>query len=116
VSSGWHDLGSAEELEREGHLIARVRGREIGVVATADGPRAVRNRCPHHGGPLCLGSVGERVTGTPGRYELAGRRMLRCPWHGWEFDLETGRCLDDGAIRVAVYPTRVVGGRVLVEA
>jgi uncharacterized protein len=40
----------------------------------------------------------------------------RCPWHGWEFDLETGRCLDDPALRAAVYPVRVEAGRVLVRA
>jgi nitrite reductase/ring-hydroxylating ferredoxin subunit len=42
--------------------------------------------------------------------------VLRCPWHGWEFDLENGGCLDDAAIHVAVYPVRVDSGRVLVRA
>ena len=47
----------------------------------------MRNRCPHHGGPLCLGSVASRVEQPPpGRYELAEQVVLRCPWHGWEFD------------------------------
>ncbi|MDX6546104.1 MAG: Rieske-like [2Fe-2S] domain, partial [Gaiellales bacterium] len=38
------------------------------------------------------------------------------PWHGWEFDLESGVCPDDGRMRVAVYPVQVRDGRVLVEA
>jgi nitrite reductase (NADH) small subunit len=42
--------------------------------------------------------------------------VLRCPWHGWEFDPKTGRCLDDPAMRVAVYDAKVVDGRVLVQA
>lgn len=109
-------MGSLEELEREGRLIARVGGREIGVVLHPDGPRAIRNRCPHRGGPLCFGTVRERLTGTPGRYELAGRMVLRCPWHGWEFDLETGRCPDESAMRARTYPVRVDDGRVLVQA
>ncbi|MGH3013703.1 MAG: Rieske (2Fe-2S) protein, partial [Gaiellaceae bacterium] len=39
----------------------------------------------------------------------------RCPWHGWEFDLETGACLDEPSLRAAVYPARVEDGRVLIR-
>ncbi|HSK17120.1 MAG TPA: Rieske (2Fe-2S) protein [Gaiellaceae bacterium] len=113
----WHDVGSAADLERDGRVVARVGGREVGVVAdpAAGSVHGIRNRCPHHGGPLCLGSVQERVEGAPGGYALAGRRILRCPWHGWEFDLETGACADDPSLRAAVYPARVEDGRVLVR-
>jgi nitrite reductase (NADH) small subunit len=112
----WVDVASAEELERDGRVIARLGGREIGVVGAPTGPRGVRNRCPHHGAPLCLGSVRERAVGVPGSYGLGGRTVLKCPWHGWEFDLETGRCPDDPSIRVAVYDARIVDGRVQVRA
>jgi nitrite reductase (NADH) small subunit len=111
----WHDVGSVADLEREGRVIARVEGREVGVVRVAGGLRGVRNRCPHHGGPLCLGTVEERLVGEPGAYELSGAAALRCPWHGWEFDPETGACLDDPALRVAVYPAKADDGRVLVD-
>jgi 3-phenylpropionate/trans-cinnamate dioxygenase ferredoxin subunit len=118
VTDGWHDVGALADLERDGRIVARVGGRELGVVADGtDGSlHGVRNRCPHHGGPLCLGVVRERLEGEPGEYELAGRRVLRCPWHGWEFDLESGECLDEPSMRAAVYPVRVEGGRVLVQA
>lgn len=112
----WCDVGALEELERDGRLVARVGGREIGVVLADGAPRALRNRCPHHGGPLCLGAVRERESGTPGRYDRSGQQVLRCPWHGWEFDLESGRCLDDPAMRVAVYPVTARNGRLLVQA
>jgi len=111
----WHDIGTVEQLERDGRLIARVGGREIGVVSTPDGLRALRNRCPHQGGALCLGTVAERLVGSPGRYQLGGTTMLRCPWHGWEFSVESGLCADDPSKRVATYPVRVDDGRVLVE-
>ena len=114
--SEWHDAGSVAELERAGRLLGRIGGREIGVLEIDGELRGVRNRCPHHGGPLCLGTVHPRQTGTPGRYVLAGRRVLRCPWHGWEFDPATGACLDDPSMRVAVYPAKAVDGRVLVQA
>jgi 3-phenylpropionate/trans-cinnamate dioxygenase ferredoxin subunit len=116
--SGWHDVGSLGELERAGRVVARVGGREIGVVLGPDGePRALRNRCPHHGAPLCLGEVVDRLESpAPGHYAASGHAVLRCPWHGWEFDLEGGACLDEPSLRVAVYPSRVENGRVLVRA
>ncbi len=111
----WHDVGSVTDLEREGRVIARVEGREVGVVRAGGELRGVRNRCPHHGGPLCLGTVEERLVGEPGGYELSGLSVLRCPWHGWEFDPATGACLDDSTLRVAVYPAKADDGRVLVD-
>jgi nitrite reductase (NADH) small subunit len=116
--TGWVDVGALQDLERRGRLVARVDGREVGVVRDgATGTlHGIRNRCPHHGGPLCFGTVRSRLAGPPGGYALTETRGLRCPWHGWEFDLETGRCLDDSAMRTAVYPVRVDGGRVLVLA
>jgi nitrite reductase (NADH) small subunit len=112
----WHDVGSLDQLEHDRVVVARVGGREIGVLMDNDGPRAIRNRCPHMGAPLCLGTLREREAGAPGRYAFEGRRVLHCPWHGWEFDLESGVCPDDGRMRVAVYPVQVRDGRVLVEA
>jgi nitrite reductase (NADH) small subunit len=113
----WHDLGSLDDLRRDGRLVARVGGREIGVVLDVDGaPYALRNRCPHHGAPLALGRVRNRLEGAPGRYATGGRRVLRCPWHGWEFTLADGACCDDPSLRVAVYPVQVARGRVLVRA
>lgn len=55
-----------------------------------------------------------RLEDTPGKYDTGDRLVLRCPWHGREFDLQTGRCPDEAAMRVAVYPVRVKSGRVLV--
>ena len=110
--SAWRETGPLDELERTGRCVARVEGREVGVLVTEDGLRAICNRCPHHGAPLCLGRLCPREAGTPGRYTAPAAAVLRCPWHGWEFELESGRCLDDPALRATVYPVRVVDGRV----
>jgi nitrite reductase/ring-hydroxylating ferredoxin subunit len=116
--SAWLDIGSLVDVQREGRVVTRVGGREIGVVRDPESGalHAVRNRCPHSGAPLCFGSVVDRSTGRPGAYERSGRAVLRCPWHGWEYDLETGRCIDDAGMRAAVYPVRVENSRVLVRA
>ena len=114
----WQDVGAVEDVEGAGALVVRIGGREIGVVVDPETRQlhAVRNRCPHHGAPLCRGTVRTRLVGAPGAYALGERRVLACPWHGWEFDLETGRGLDEAGLRVATYPLCVEDGRVLVQA
>jgi nitrite reductase (NADH) small subunit len=117
AAADWHDVGSERDLRDAGRLTARVDGREIGVLVDGDGKaRAFRNRCPHHGAPLCNGAVRRRLSGTPGSYALGGTSVLHCPWHGWQFDVETGRCPEDDRMRVAVYEARIEDGRVLVRA
>jgi 3-phenylpropionate/trans-cinnamate dioxygenase ferredoxin subunit len=84
-------------------------GISIGVFNVGGEFFALKNVCPHLGAPLCLGSV--HATHRPGevfefRADLAGR-VLRCPWHGWEFDIVTGKALYDRNSRVASYPCTV---------
>lgn len=90
--------------------IVDVAGRSIGVFNVRGKFYALRNRCPHNGGPLCLGRTSGLATSTsPGDYRLerAGE-IIRCPWHGWEFDLTTGRSICDPAgTRVKSYPVQV---------
>jgi len=114
----WHDVGSEGDLRATGRLVARLGNREVGVLLDREtgAARAFRNRCPHHGAPLCEGVVRPRLGGAPGRYTLAGSAVLHCPWHGWQFDLDTGRCPEDARMRVAVYEARIDDGRVLVLA
>jgi nitrite reductase (NADH) small subunit len=114
----WHDVGAEDDLRRDGRLLARIGGREVGVLLDVEtgAARAFRNRCPHHGAPLCEGTVRPRLGGAPGRYRLEGGAVLHCPWHGWQFELDSGRCPEDPRMRVAVYDARIESGRVLVLA
>jgi nitrite reductase/ring-hydroxylating ferredoxin subunit len=117
--SGWHDAGTVADLDRQGRLIVEVDGRRIGVFRhpVAGELCALRSRCPHQGVELCLGSVRFREwSDRPGTYGVSDQAVLRCPQHGWEFDLRTGQSPDDPQLRVAVYETLVEDGRVLVGA
>jgi 3-phenylpropionate/trans-cinnamate dioxygenase ferredoxin subunit len=90
--AGKHAVCYVDELPTGKRKIVEVEGRSIGVFNVDDRFYAVRNRCPHKGAPLCRGMVKGLVTGEePGDFEIerAGE-ILRCPWHGWEFDLTTG--------------------------
>jgi 3-phenylpropionate/trans-cinnamate dioxygenase ferredoxin subunit len=61
--------------------------------------------------------VGLVESDAPGRYcyQRMGE-IIRCPWHGWEFDLRTGKSWCDPARTwVKSYPSRVQPGASLVE-
>ncbi len=81
----------------------------IGVFNLNGKFHAVKNVCPHYGAPLCQGTLhgthkpSEVHQFNPG-YE---GQILRCPWHGWEFDIVTGKGLFDRNSRVATYVVEV---------
>lgn len=104
-------VGQVAEVNVGGTSIALVRLSETEF-------RALRDRCPHQGARLSAGRVTPFVTGEhTGVYEIdTARLVLRCPWHGYEFELETGHCpVDAATTRVKTYAVMVEGGRVLVE-
>lgn len=70
--------------------------RSIGVFNVAGSLYAIKNSCPHQGAELCRGTIGGTMlpTETPGQYNYAlDGRILRCPWHFWEFDITTGEMI-----------------------
>lgn len=95
-----------------------VEGREIAVFNLDGEYFALSNRCPHEGGPLACGRiVGLFDADEPGRYRYSPeRRLLKCPWHGWEFDVRTGRSwCDPRRLRAQSYAVSVAHGADLVE-
>ena len=114
------DAGAAADfVEGIPHLIT-VAGHEVGVIRWGDRFFAVRNYCPDQGGPLCAGPVrlplSAGLAGTDMELSLdEGRPVIACPWHHYEFDLETGRELRGGR-RAFTYQVNVTEGRVLVRA
>ena len=75
-------------------------GRAIALVNAGGQLYALDNTCLHRGGPLGQGFLeGESV---------------ECPWHGWQFDVRTGRCTFNPSAAVPTYEVRVEGDDVLV--
>ncbi len=92
-----HVVARTDEIPPGGRKLVSVRGRPIAIFHLADGFYGLLNRCPHQGGSLCEGLVTGLVESPePGvyAYRRAGE-ILRCPWHGWEFDIRTGRSVCD---------------------
>jgi len=78
----WHRIADIDELP-EGRVKTVTAGIHSMALTHIDGEyHAMDNRCPHQGGPLGEGSIEEKGKN--------GECMLRCPWHGWDFDPKTG--------------------------
>lgn len=106
-STTTYNVGRAADLPDGERRLVEIGGRSIGVFNVGGRFFALRNRCPHQGGPLCKGRLfGRLQSNRPGEYTYDDDRyLLECPWHGWEFDLETGQSwFDPVRTRVRRYP------------
>lgn len=88
-----HPICRVSDLPPGERRIVEIAGKSIGIFNVSGKFHALRNICPHQFAPLCEGkitgyappsAVGEYAWSSPGA-------ILRCPWHGWEFDIATGR-------------------------
>ncbi|MDQ3692525.1 MAG: Rieske (2Fe-2S) protein [Chloroflexota bacterium] len=111
-----HIVARVDEIPAGGRKIVRIDGREIGIFNLDGDYYALRNSCPHQAARVCLGQV--VGTALPSAvYEFKyGRegRILRCPWHEWEYDIATGESVFDPAIRIKTYPVEVTDGEIAV--
>jgi 3-phenylpropionate/trans-cinnamate dioxygenase ferredoxin subunit len=90
------------DLAPDRPLAVTVQGTPLVLVRVGEQVHALGDVCSHQGGPLSEG----RLTGT----------RLACPWHGWAYDVRTGRCLfPTRGGPVPSYPVRVEDGGVWVH-
>lgn len=85
-------LGRLEEFEDGAITVRDVGGKSIGIFRQGDRLYGMLNVCPHKGAPICAGNLGGTMLPcAPGeaKYGMDGV-VLRCPWHGWEYDARTG--------------------------
>jgi nitrite reductase/ring-hydroxylating ferredoxin subunit len=92
----------------------------VGVYNIGGAIYAISNYCAHEGAPLCTGYVGgtnEFAPDEPGGMRLVREgRIVRCPWHQWEFDITTGLAVADPDRRVRTYRVDVTDGEVYLTA
>lgn len=110
--------GPVGDLPPGARRIVPVGSGSIGLYNVEGSYYAIRNYCPHEGAELCRGKhTGTNLaTDRPGEYQW-GREglVVRCPWHAWEFDLETGCALFSDKVRVRTYPVRVRDGQLWIQ-
>ena len=97
TDSGWIEIGTVDDIPPLGARVVRTPGGDIAVFRTADDAIfALRDQCPHKGGPLSQGIVhGNRVA---------------CPLHDWKIHLDSGEAVapDEGC--AARFAVKVEGG------
>ena len=109
-----HEVAKLSELPPGARRIVTIptasgKGTQIGVFNVGGRFVAYRNICPHAGAPVCEGRIsGTMAASKVGEYLLAREgEILRCPWHGWEFDLLNGEHLVDEETKLRAYPVEV---------
>lgn len=80
-------------------IVEDVDGTTVAVFLADGEVYALDGVCPHQGGPLGQGKVEDGC--------------VYCPWHGWQFELETGEHVH-GKKSALTYPVTVEGGDVYV--
>lgn len=103
--------GPADLLPGERRLL-EVDGKQVGIFNVKGEYHALHNRCPHMGGNLCEGPVTGTTLPAEGYEFVYGREgeIVRCAWHGWEFDIVTGVSLVNPQIRARTYQVAVENG------
>lgn len=113
-----HLVGRVEELPPGSRKLVDIEGRTVGVFNIDNNYYALSNTCPHAGGPLCSGDL----TGTtvPGEQHyfldwINEGKILRCPWHAWEFYIDSGQAVGDAKFKVPTYNVILEDGNIFVE-
>ena len=97
----WIRIASSAECP-PGTSIERIVGDRVVALANVDGAwHAIDGLCPHQGGPLGTGVL----CGT----------VLTCPWHGWQFDVVTGRHRISATVRQTVHAVSERDGEIFVR-
>lgn len=113
-----HIVGRTLEIPPGSHRIVEVSGREIGIFNVNGEFYALLNRCPHGGAELCKGAiVGLVQPQGVGEYAIARQgEFLRCPWHGWEFEIKTVQSYcDPTRLKIRKYDVAVQRGDELLK-
>lgn len=79
----------------------QVAGKALAVANVAGKIYAINNTCLHRGGPLGEGTLEGKI--------------VTCPWHGWQFDVTSGKAVENPATGVGCYPVEVRGEDLFID-
>ena len=113
-----HVIARVDELPPGTRKFLTIDQRPIAVFNIKGEFFGLLNRCPHQGAALCEGPlIGLAQSSDPGEIEYSRLgEIIRCPWHGWEFDIRTGQSYcDPKRFRAKAYPMNVEPGASVVK-
>jgi nitrite reductase/ring-hydroxylating ferredoxin subunit len=113
-----HVIAPVDELPPGTRKFLTIDARPIAVFNIKGEFFGLLNRCPHQGAALCEGPlIGLAQSSDPGEIEYTRLgEIIRCPWHGWEFDIRTGQSYcDPKRFRAKAYPVNVEPGSAVVK-
>jgi len=115
--------GALAEFKEGGRLLVKCGNAEIAIFMIDGTLYAWHNECAHRGGPVCQGKIMKRVLepvaadGTVRTLEYSSEEThIVCPWHGYEFNIKTGRHPGHAALRLRRAEVAVRDGAVYVVA
>ena len=116
-------VGKLADIPEHACRLIQAGETEIGVFRIKGQLRAYENRCVHQGGPVCRGEVLGKLEQilAPDKTVLGERFSedeihVVCPWHGWEYDLDTGACAADRRFKLRSFRVMVRDDDVYVVA
>jgi len=108
-----HELGPGQMISGQVGPIPVV------VIRATDGTlHAMVAKCLHQGGPLNKGKLYEHMTIVDDVGEYVPDKeceILKCPWHGYEYDIRTGCVVSDPSRRLQQFNVREEGDEIVVE-
>jgi nitrite reductase (NADH) small subunit len=115
-----HVVGAVDDFPAGSRRVVKIGKRAIGIINSGDDFYAVLDVCPHELVAICEHGA---VSGTSLPSSAAGEieyglegRVLRCPWHGYEFDLRSGDALFTSFRgRLRTFAIWVEDGRLVVD-
>jgi nitrite reductase/ring-hydroxylating ferredoxin subunit len=113
-----HVVARASELPPGARKLVQLNGRGVVVFNIKGEFFALSDQCPHKGASLSGGKLTGLVESDgPGDYTYSrAGEIVRCPWHGWEFDIRTGRSYcDPRRMRLMQFNVTVEPGAKVVE-
>jgi len=113
-----HVVAATVDFPPGSRRLIEVDGRAIVVFNVKGEYFALLNKCPHNGGSLAAGVVtGLLQSHAPGTYIYTREgEIIRCPWHGWEFDVKTGKSFCSVIkARARAFPVHIEPGQTIVE-
>ena len=101
AKAGWLEAADITEIPEGGLIERSIKNRSVLLSKRGDAVSCFDNQCAHLGMPLEMGEIADGI--------------ITCPYHGFQYLLQTGECMTAPEVQLKVHAVRVVGTRVQVR-